>query len=228
MRFSDRVERLRKMCFWNDPRTDDEKAAGEVLGPYEVGRRIDLGFVSNLPDDEFMRDLRGLTERIMIGCACEAEPYIEFFESVLIQSKLDTKHINLCRDFELTFEGLLACRDLWGDALQGGHGSMKYRRQIIQMLGCVRRSLELLGTAHAYGEILPDAMRGRKNMRAVRAAHAAVYGTPEEKQARWAEFRKAYDDLRKRRPDLSKKRCYELVGKEFKVSAKTIYRHLKS
>lgn len=74
----------------------------------------------------------------------------------------------------------------------------------------------------------PHLKRGVKTLEAASQGHASVHGTPEEKMCRWAEYQKAYDALRTRRPNLSKTECKRRIAKRMGVSIKTIQRHVRS
>ncbi len=68
----------------------------------------------------------------------------------------------------------------------------------------------------------PHLRRGQKIIKAAREGHAARHGSPEEKAARWANYVRRFNVLRKERPNLSRAELYRRVAKEFGVSAKSI------
>ncbi|MEW6298670.1 MAG: hypothetical protein AB1671_13115 [Thermodesulfobacteriota bacterium] len=69
------------------------------------------------------------------------------------------------------------------------------------------------------------AMTGRKVRRAERAGHAAVHGTREEKQTRWAAYQNALDTLASKHPHWSLSALRAEVARQHGVSFKTIERH---
>ena len=74
---------------------------------------------------------------------------------------------------------------------------------------------------------LKDAARGDKVLQAARKGHAAVHGTKEEKQARRAAHRAAFDEVRVNHPCRSKEWICAHLAKRFGVCSKTIKRHVQ-
>jgi hypothetical protein len=70
----------------------------------------------------------------------------------------------------------------------------------------------------------PDAMRGKKTLQATREGHAAIHGTLEQKERRWAEYCAEYDRVLKERPTLTATSAERIAGKKCKVDGRTIRR----
>ena len=71
----------------------------------------------------------------------------------------------------------------------------------------------------------PNALRGRKVLSSARKGHATVHGTNAEIARRLAQHTAAYDQLRSRRPQLTRTGAAKLVAKKFKVALRTILLH---
>jgi len=71
-----------------------------------------------------------------------------------------------------------------------------------------------------------DAFRGQKTgPNAGRAGHVAAYGTPEQKNEKWAAYQTTIEDLHRKFPRWSYCRLCGEAGRRHKVNAKTIERH---
>jgi len=120
---------------------------------------------------------------------------------------------NLCKDSLVRSENA-----------EGGHSY----RVILGTLDYLSLSLHTLHTTWDLIQHEKAIFAGWSVLHGAIKGHEAVHGTAEQKSQRWAKYQEAYDRLRRDKPTLSKRRCYELVGKQFGVSAKTVQRHVKS
>lgn len=73
-----------------------------------------------------------------------------------------------------------------------------------------------------------DAARGRKVLESARAGHEMVHGTQEQKEARWADYQKDYDELHTRNPNLSHTAVCKKVADKHGCCSKTVSNRVTS
>lgn len=71
----------------------------------------------------------------------------------------------------------------------------------------------------------PHVVRGLKTLNSSKKAHIKTHGTPEEKQARWIEYRQKLDEYRVRNPSVSFTEAQRRIAKQLGISFNTIRNH---
>jgi hypothetical protein len=69
---------------------------------------------------------------------------------------------------------------------------------------------------------------GKRSRTGLDKGRTTQHGTPEQQQARWAEWQAWINETSRKSPKLSFNALTKIAGKQFNCSPRTIYRHCKN
>ena len=98
-----------------------------------------------------------------------------------------------------------------------------YKREVTE------QAREAAAKHHAdfFNKYVSHIVRGQKTLNSSKEGHQAVYGTPQEKEAKWRQYQTFIDEKHEENPEWSYRKCAEKAANRFEVCLKTITRHTK-